>query len=259
MTTDSIVAADLQCLHCDGIVMPSDRFCGHCGKEIASVAENASAPKGDVLQTLTPTLTYYFITLVLIATYGLTDIFQEGFEGLVIISIIDIVLVLIFWGFYLEEVTPLFSLRNIKVGVMGLTVAGAALAGVLVTALAEVIQFSIQDDIFYSTYLFEDTSYPFLWAVLFICVQPALFEEVAFRGFLYSNLEKVTSAKSSIYITAFIFGIIHLAVISMLWLVPGGLIFAFMRMKYNTLWYGIVGHFTYNFVITLIDFSGVLG
>lgn len=47
-------------------------------------------------------------------------------------------------------------------------------------------------------------------------------------------------------------------VICMLWLVPGGLIFAFMRMKYNTLWYGIVGHFTYNFVITVLDFSGVL-
>lgn len=259
MTTDNIsTAAYSQCQRCDGIVVSSDRFCGHCGLEITNASEIASVPKGDVLNELTPTLAFYFITLVLIATYGLTDIFPEGFEGLVIISVIDISLVLIFCGFYIKELTPLLSLRHIKVGVMALTVAGSAIAGVFVTGLAEVIQFSIQDDIFYSTYLFEDTSHPLLWAVLFICVQPALFEEVAFRGFLYSNLERVTSAKSAIYITAFIFGIIHLAVISMLWLVPGGLIFAFMRMKYKTLWYGIVGHFTYNFVITLIDFSGVL-
>ena len=188
------------------MVVPSDRFCGHCGKELAIVSEHVPAVKGDVLQKLTPTLAYYFITLLLVATYGLTDVFPEGFEGLIIISVIDIVFVLIFWGFYIKEVSPLFSMRNIKLGVMGLTVAGAAIAGVLVTGLAEVIEFSIQDDIFYSTYLFEDTSHPFLWAILFICVQPALFEEVAFRGFLYSNLEQVTSAQGAIYITAFIFG-----------------------------------------------------
>jgi uncharacterized protein len=238
--------------------MPSDRFCGHCGKETITVFEIASASKGDVLQIITPTLGYYFITLLLIATYGLTDAFPEGFEGLAIISVIDILLVIVFWLFYFREMAPLFSLRKVKFGVMGLTIVGAAIAGLVVTALAELIQFSIQDDIFYSTYLFEDTNNPFLWAVLFICVQPAFFEEIAFRGFLYSNLEKVTTAKSAIYITAFIFGIIHLAIISMLWLVPAGLIFAFMRMKYHTLWYGIVGHFTYNFVITVIDFSGLL-
>ncbi len=259
MTTDNIsTVACLLCQHCDGIITSSDRFCGHCGIEIANAPELAPARKEDVLKVLTPTLTFYFTTLVLIATYGLTDLFPEGFEGLVIISVMDIILVIIFCGFYLRELRPLLSLYNIKAGVMALTVAGSAIAGVFVTGLAEVIQFSIQDDVFYSTYLFEDTSHPLMWAILFICVQPALFEEVAFRGFLYSNLEKVASAKSAIYITAFIFGIIHLAVISMLWLVPGGLIFAFMRMKYKTLWYGIVGHFTYNFVITLIDFSGLL-
>ena len=238
--------------------MSSDRFCGHCGIEIDNTPGIAPAAKDDVLKMLTPTLAFYFTTLVLIATYGLTDVFPEGFEGLVIITVLDIILVITFCGFYLKELMPLLALRDVKISVMVLTVVGSAIAGVFVTGLAEVIQFSIQDDIFYSTYLFEDTSYPLMWAVLFICVQPALFEEVAFRGFLYSNLERVTSAKSAIYISAFIFGIIHLAVISLLWLVPGGLIFAFMRMKYKTLWYGIVGHFTYNFVITLIDFSGVL-
>lgn len=255
LTSDNIpAAAATECLHCNGIVMSSDRFCGHCGKEIVSVTALPVAPKGDVLQLLTPTLAYYFITLILVATYGLTEFFPEGFDGLVIISVIDAALVLIFCGFYFKELVPLFALKNVRIGVMSITLAGAAIAAVLVSALAELIQFSIQDDVFYSTYLFEDTSHPFLWAILFVCVQPAIFEEVAFRGFLYSNLERVTSAQSAIYITAFIFGIIHLAVISMLWLVPGGLIFAFMRMKYNTLWYGIAGHFTYNFVITLIDF-----
>jgi uncharacterized protein len=258
LITDNLVEASaLQCPQCNGAVVPTDRFCGHCGKEVITHSENLVV-QNDVLRTLTPTLSYYFITLVLLATYKLTDIFPHGFEGLAIISAIDIVFVIVFWTFYFEEMKPLFSLRGLRLGVMSLTIVGAAVAGILVTGLANVIQFSIQDDVFYSTYLFEDTSNPFLWAVLFICIQPALFEEVTFRGFLYSNLSKVTSARSAIYITGFIFGIIHLAVISMLWLVPLGVIFAFMRMKYNTLWYGIAGHFTYNFVITLIDFWGGL-
>jgi hypothetical protein len=27
-----------------------------------------------------------------------------------------------------------------------------------------------------------------------------------------------------------------------------------LRMKYNTLWYGMIGHFTYNLTIVLIDY-----
>lgn len=254
MTTDnSIEVSGVQCQACNGTVVAGDRFCGQCGKEVFLNSERQPA-QSDVLQTLAPTLAYYFITLVLLAAYKLTDIFPPGFEGLAIISGIDVIFVIIFWAFYFRELRPLFSLTGLRLGLMSLTIVCAAIAGILVTGLANIIQFSIQDDVFYSTYLFEDTSTPFLWAVLFICVQPALFEEVTFRGFLYSNLSKVTSARSAIYITGFIFGIIHLAVISMLWLVPIGLIFAFMRMKYNTLWYGIAAHFTYNFVITLIDF-----
>jgi membrane protease YdiL (CAAX protease family) len=258
LTTDNLAEVSAQqCPRCSGVIADTDRFCGHCGKEILAVLEGRPL-EHDVLKTLTPTLVYYFVTLVLLATYKLTDVFPQGFEGMAIISGIDIFFVIIFSAFYFRELKPLFSLKGLSMSVLSLTIAGATIAAILVTGLASIIQVSIQDDVFYSTYLFEDTSNPFLWAVLFICVQPAIFEEVTFRGFLYTNLQTVTSARSAIYITAFIFGIIHLAVISMLWLVPLGLIFAFMRMKYHTLWYGVVGHFVYNFVITLIDFWGGL-
>ncbi|HYF70621.1 MAG TPA: CPBP family intramembrane glutamic endopeptidase [Ohtaekwangia sp.] len=86
------------------------------------------------------------------------------------------------------------------------------------------------------------------------CILPAVFEEVAFRGFMFTNLQAVTNTKSVIYITAFLFGVIHLSFISLLWLIPIGIVFAVLRARYNTLWYGVVGHFTYNFTITLIEF-----
>jgi len=43
---------------------------------------------------------------------------------------------------------------------------------------------------------------------------------------------------------------------SLLWLVPIGLAFGYLRDKHNTLWYGMIGHFAYNFSITFFEFKG---
>ena len=69
----------------------------------------------------------------------------------------------------------------------------------------------------------------------------------------------MTTPTGAVYITAFVFGIIHLAVISMLWLVPLGLIFGMLRAKYNTLWYGVIGHFTYNLGFILLEYAQAVG
>jgi uncharacterized protein len=137
-----------------------------------------------------------------------------------------------------------------------LTIIGAITGGFMVSFFAKIINVSIFDDIYYNPYLFQDTAQPFLWAIVITCVQPAIFEEVAFRGFLYTNLQTLTSSLNAVYVTAFMFGVLHLSFISLLWLVPIGLIFAWLRMKYNTLWYGIAGHFFYNFTIMVIEFQG---
>jgi uncharacterized protein len=134
------------------------------------------------------------------------------------------------------------------------TIIGAILGSFVVTWVANMINVSINDDVFYDTYLFEDTPFPLLFSVLFIAVQPAIFEEVAFRGFIFNGIKKVTNASGAIYTSAFLFGIMHLQIISLLWLIPIGLVFALLRNKYNTLWYGVVGHFTYNLCITLNEF-----
>jgi membrane protease YdiL (CAAX protease family) len=90
--------------------------------------------------------------------------------------------------------------------------------------------------------------------VIMTCVSPAIFEEIAFRGFMFENLQALASSKEAVYISAILFGIMHLSFISLLWLIPLGIIFAMLRVKYNTLWYGIIGHFIYNFTITVLEF-----
>jgi membrane protease YdiL (CAAX protease family) len=243
------------CLHCNNVVGLDDKFCGSCGHEILPSLKTAHVHE-DVFTTLWPTLLYYGITLLLLALYKLSDLFGNGFEDLLAITIIDVTIVIVFWGLYFRELKPLFYISRIKIKHASLTVAGAIGGAIVVSVVADLINISISDDVFYSTSIFYETSHPLVFATLLIAVQPAIFEEVAFRGFMFNNLSQITSAKSTIYITAFVFGIIHLALISMLWLVPIGIIFAWLRSKYNTLWYGMIGHFTYNFCITIMEFYG---
>ena len=155
----------------------------------------------------------------------------------------------------LEEVRSVFERNNNKIEIVIIVFVGATLAAVLVSMVAGWINVSINSDEFYDTYLFQDTAFPLVISILFICVQPAIFEEVAFRGFLFNNLQHVASTTGAVYVTSFMFGIMHLSYISLIWLVPLGIISALMRTRFNTLWYGMIAHFTYNLTIVLIDFQ----
>lgn len=238
------------CVGCGGVIEPDDRFCGSCG---TSLLADTPKPSSDAFTLLTPSLVYYFVTLTLLAAYKLTDIFDGGFESFVGVTIADTLIVVVFWIVARKDVAPLFSFKGVRISIVLLTMAGAILGCLAVSVTANFINVSLFESTFSDSWLFEGTSAPLLYAVIFTCVQPAIFEEVAFRGFLFNNIQQVTTAASTVYITAFVFGIIHLAVISMIWLVPLGLVFGMLRARYNTIWYGIIGHFTYNLGFVLLE------
>ena len=59
-----------------------------------------------MFDVLTPTLAYYFITLLLLGIYKLTSVFPEGFEGIVVVTVIDVAIVIAFWGNYFQTLRP---------------------------------------------------------------------------------------------------------------------------------------------------------
>jgi membrane protease YdiL (CAAX protease family) len=245
------LAHEPRCPHCQSPLRGLAVFCGQCGQP---VVVKSPEPHVDIFERIRPSLLYYFLTLLLLLIYKVTESFPEGFEGMIWITVIDVSLVIIFWWHFSESLGRLLFTR-LNMFVLGKVIIGAMAAAFFVTIIADWVNISITDDEFYSPYLFDDTPYPLAFSILFICVQPAIFEEVAFRGFVFNNLHQVTSTTGAIYITSFLFGIMHLSYISLIWLVPLGIISAILRTKYNTLWYGMVAHFTYNLIITLIEFQ----
>jgi membrane protease YdiL (CAAX protease family) len=74
-----------------------------------------------------------------------------------------------------------------------------------------------------------------------------------FRGVLFNETLKIAGLKSTILITSILFTILHLSLISIFWIFPIGLVFGYLRAKYNTILYGVIGHFVYNASVVIVE------
>lgn len=130
----------------------------------------------------------------------------------------------------------------------------APLFALLVSFIAQLINqgiFNESQTAYYEHFI--ESPAPLTFAIISIALFPAIFEEIAFRGIVLSELSKVTRLKSAIIISTILFSLLHLSLISMFWIFPLGLFFGYFRAKQRTLWYGIIGHFIYNSSIVLIE------
>lgn len=140
-------------------------------------------------------------------------------------------------------------------------VPGFLISGILVSFLVDNLNHLLFDEQGWIGYtnLFFDTKNPLLYSLIIMAVFPAVFEELAFRGFLFNNLNKIVGVNSAIWGSAFLFALVHFSLISILWIFPFGLILGQIRKKYSTILYGIMAHFTHNAcVITIEYFYGSL-
>jgi uncharacterized protein len=136
------------------------------------------------------------------------------------------------------------------------------LAGIIILAILFSVLVSFVIRQLNISFFNADTSYynsyklyiaPQLVMIYSIALMPAFFEELAFRGILFNHLSFVLSDRLVILFTSFMFAALHLNLISLMWLVPFGLLLGYLRMKYDTIWYGIIFHFVFNITACLID------
>ncbi|MDD4891278.1 MAG: type II CAAX endopeptidase family protein [Phycisphaerae bacterium] len=82
--------------------------------------------------------------------------------------------------------------------------------------------------------------------VLLVAVQPAIFEELAFRGIILSSLQDAISVRDAVIVSSLMFMILHLIPLAFLHLLAIGLALCFLRVRSGSLFPGMLMHFVHN-------------
>ncbi len=92
--------------------------------------------------------------------------------------------------------------------------------------------------------------------VLLVCLQPAVVEELAFRGVMTSSLEPVLGPRETLFVVALLFAIIHLNPLAFVHLFITGLALGVLRNFSGSLYPCMLLHFCHNGLALLQEYRG---
>ena len=95
----------------------------------------------------------------------------------------------------------------------------------------------------------------FVTMLAITAVLPAVFEEFTHRGVLLSGLEYRNSERTAIVISAVMFGLMHTNPSQMIFATFGGIVFAYVVIKTDSIIPAMCAHFANNAVSVLLDYS----
>ena len=240
----------IACLHCGTARHPTARFCTGCGKpRPAIVAADPLAFERDQRDLF---IVFGVTLLYILGSYFIErDDYREELAW-------DLGFFLLVCGaafLFLSMLRPALSFQGFNVvklmRYLGIQAVMTVLVIISHNALASMLG-SDNDPL--ATY--RDAPSTLLVALLSIAVAPAITEELAFRGLLFGKLVKLTSARSSIIVSGFLFALVHFSFLSFFWLIPAGIFFGWMRQREGVIWYGVACHFAHNATVTIGDCYG---
>lgn len=244
------------------------RFCGKCGTPWDSAWEScpkcaarsrasAVVPLKRDMGSIKAAIGLYFSLLAVSFISLLVAINSDSppsvtheFAASIALSLMTLFWCMGLWQFVQPTLTQRFSPVWLIAG------AGMAIGTFLIatTALAALQKLGLE--ILKYSDPFDRAGYGFGWVVLVICVQPAIFEELAFRGIVQSALLGVLGARHAIIVSAMMFAILHLSPAGLPHLVVIGLALGWLRVKTGSLLPGMALHFVHNFLAVLAEKHG---
>jgi membrane protease YdiL (CAAX protease family) len=247
---EQLPIAGRHCIHCDLLIAEEAMFCNHCGL-LQDVPDIEDAERRQNRLFLLAVFFGIHLTVCLIsnfspAAHSLIPLFV--FDG--VLSVVTIIYAIILR----KELLHLFHWAHFSVLKVLVYGSAAIAAAVLVNVSVKWLNRTIFDSESYYYYAFSHLKYAKLVTVLMVGLQPAIFEELAFRGVLQQGLNKVVDTKQAIFISAFLFALLHMSFISFFWLLPFALCLGYIRMKEDTLWYGVIIHFCFNTTACFLEF-----
>ena len=237
------------CDECEVAVQPDHRYCHNCGAYLSAEAVSINIFNNIDLRNV---FIFYFIYLFICLLVKYTPSFNS-YDELFWVEIVLAAVTLVFTVINWKGIKPLLKFNNFKWRILaGVIVISAAASLSVSFAVQELnINFFHNEINYYAAYKLY--SFPTLVMIYSIALMPAVFEELAFRGIMYNYCYNFLDERLAVVVTAFLFGVMHLSLISLVWLIPFGFFIGNLRRKYHTLWYGILFHFTFNMVACLFD------
>jgi membrane protease YdiL (CAAX protease family) len=226
------------------------KFCTHCGKRNVNAIKKEHLKDNWFRENLNSLLIYSIFSIMLLLVAAFTE---ESIEILVLWSV-GFAIVDLFFAAYQPQVFKLLNLRKIQLLPLLSIIAFCTLSAFIVYFSMEWLNNVIQGDTTLTIQPFLDLDHPLLYSIIVIAVFPAIFEELAFRGFVFNNFKVIGGHQSAIWGSAFLFALVHFSLLSLVWLLPFGLLLSHFRNKYSTILYGMVGHFIHNSTVVLIEY-----
>ena len=239
------------CRLCGAPLLPETVECMECSRAEAVRQEAGQAAQDpDVRQgSLRSALTLYF---ALLATLVASLFGSEGADTELVqsaaFSVITFVWAIVSWRAVFPCLARLPRPLWLLAGV-GLAFPTFALASVLVNAMTDLLG---AETLEYTTPFLEAGYGPGI-IILAICVQPAICEEIAFRGVILSGLRGSLRQGEALVVSALLFTTIHLSVLSFPHLFLMGLLLGYLRLRSGSLYPSMALHFTHNLLCVLSE------
>lgn len=237
------------CDECGTAAKEQDRFCHNCGAYLNYQAEEISIFNDSRLQSA---FFFFIIYLFICLLVSYSDWFHT-YDHLFWVEITLAAITSFFVWRNWSSIKPVLRFNNFNFFLLLAVIAGAVVFSSIVNITINEINVSVfhtQQDLYQ---MFRIYQAPVLLMIYSLALLPAICEELAFRAVLYNYLSSFLDERLVVMVTAFAFALMHLSFIGLLWLVPFAILLGMLRRKYNTIWYGVIFHFTFNLTACLFD------
>jgi len=241
--------------HCVRCAPPAvDEIATPAGSRVSTISNEKQAPAN-----LRSALWLYFTLLGVIAAFTIAyqvvgDEVTPEWEVNAELAVSGLfAAVVLFAAFrFRRSVLPMFS----RLGHPGWTIAAPFMAVGTVTLASLIVglinsMFSLPDQSYSAPAVAAGYG---IWLPLFtVAVCPAVTEEIAFRGVMNSALRNVLEPREAAIVTALLFAILHLSILSFPHLLVMGLVLGYIRHRSGSLYPCILLHFCHNASVVLLE------
>ncbi len=100
---------------------------------------------------------------------------------------------------------------------------------------------------------YTHSGFEFFMDILLICIIPALFEEILFRGIAFAEYERIYGTKKAIFLCAVAFALMHGSIVAIVPQFLIGMFLTYIVFKTNSIYSGVIGHFVINTTTLLMQ------